>query len=377
MKEYQSGDIRNFAMVGHGSSGKTMLCEAMLARSGAINRLGSIAGGTTVSDYHDDEHERQISIHASLLHTEWEGKKFNIIDTPGYLDFTSESLGALRVADFALVVLHANHGVEVGTEQVWEYATNYGIPKVIVINGLDKENTDFDKLLEEARKRFGKRVFPMTLPVNPGPGFNQLIDVIQNGFVTYSTDGTGKNESSPATGEWEERVKALHGELIEFVAESDDSLLEKFFDQGALTEDELRGGLHTAIQNQSFIPLFTTSAESNVGVARLMDFIARYGSSPVDRETVTAINAGGDEFELPLHSEEPVVYIFKTLGEAHLGELSFFRVYSGTLRSGTEIYNSDRKITEKIGQIFILNGKNRMTAKALHGEKSSSEQKTA
>ncbi|NOS35379.1 MAG: elongation factor G [Deltaproteobacteria bacterium] len=367
MKEYQSGDIRNFAMVGHGSSGKTMLCEAMLARSGAINRLGSIAGGTTVSDYHDDEHERQISIHASLLHTEWEGKKFNIIDTPGYLDFTSESLGALRVADFALVVLHANHGVEVGTEQVWEYATNYGIPKVIVINGLDKENTDFDKLLEETRKRFGKRVFPMTLPVNPGPGFNQLIDVIQNGFVTYSTDGTGKNESSPATGEWEERVKALHGELIEFVAESDDSLLEKFFDQGALTEDELRGGLHTAIQSQSFIPLFTTSAESNVGVARLMDFIARYGSSPVDRETVTAINAGGDEFELPLHSEEPVVYIFKTLGEAHLGELSFFRVYSGTLRSGTEIYNSDRKITEKIGQIFILNGKNRMTAKALHG----------
>ncbi|MFQ5329855.1 MAG: elongation factor G [Thermodesulfobacteriota bacterium] len=367
MKEYQSGDIRNFAMVGHGSSGKTMLCEAMLATSGAINRLGSIAGGTTASDYHDDEHERQISIHASMLYTEWEGKKFNIIDTPGYLDFTSESLGALRVADFALVVLHAGHGVEVGTEQVWEYANNYGVPKVIVINGLDRENTDFDKVLEETRKRFGKRVFPMTLPVNPGPGFNQLIDVIQNGFVTYSNDGSGKSDSSPATGEWAERVKALHGELIEFVAESDDSLLEKFFDQGALTEDELRGGLHTAIQSQSFIPLFTTSAETNVGIARLMDFIARYGSSPVDRETVTAIDGAGKEFALPLHSDEPVVYIFKTLGEAHLGELSFFRVYSGTLRSGTELYNSDRKMTEKIGQIFVLNGKQRRTVKALHG----------
>jgi len=162
-------------------------------------------------------------------------------------------------------------------------------------------------------------------------------------------------------------VKALHGELIEFVAESDDTLLEKFFEQGALTEDELRGGLHTAIQNQSFIPLFTTSAESNVGIARLMDFIARYGSSPVDRETVTAINADGNEFDLPLHSDEPVVYIFKTLGEAHLGELSFFRVYSGTLRSGTELYNSERKITEKIGQIFVLNGRQRTTVKALHG----------
>ena len=188
MKEYSSGDIRNFAVVGHGSTGKTMLTEAILATSGVINRLGSIESGSTVSDYHDDEHERKISIHASLLHTEWEGKKFTIIDTPGYLDFISESLGALRVADFALVVIHANHGVEVGTEQVWEYATAYGIPKVIVVNGLDKENTDFDGVLAEARKRFGARVFPMTLPVNAGPGFNTVLDVIQNGFVTYKTD---------------------------------------------------------------------------------------------------------------------------------------------------------------------------------------------
>ena len=167
MKTYQAGDIRNFAIVDHASSGKTMLGESMLVCGGVINRLGSIPNGTTVSDYHDSERNRQISVHASLLHTEWMGKKFNIIDTPGYLDFISEGLGALRVGDFAMVVIHANHGIGVGTDQVWQYATNYGIPKVIVVNALDKENVDFDRTLAQIKERFGSHVFPMNLPVNP------------------------------------------------------------------------------------------------------------------------------------------------------------------------------------------------------------------
>src|SRR5437879_4315369 len=166
MKEYQAGEIRNLAIVGHASSGKTMLSEAMLATAGVINRMGSVAGGSTVSDYHDSEHQRQISVTASLMHLEWLGKKFNVLDCPGYADFISESLGALRVADFALVVVHANHGVGVGTDTVWKHATLDGIPKMIVLNAFDKEQTDLDKVLAQVREHFGERVFPLTLPVN-------------------------------------------------------------------------------------------------------------------------------------------------------------------------------------------------------------------
>src|SRR4026209_1120614 len=184
MKTYQAGDIRNFAIVGHASSGKTMLSEAMLACSGVINRMGSIAAGSTVSDYHDSERARKISTHASLLHTEWLGKKFNVIDTPGYLDFISEGLGALRVGDFALVVIHATHGMGVGTDKVWKYATQYGIPKIIVVNAMDKENADFDRILTQAKERFGNHVFPMNLPIHPGPGFNQVLDVLRSELVT-------------------------------------------------------------------------------------------------------------------------------------------------------------------------------------------------
>lgn len=366
MKEYQPADIRNFAIVGHASSGKTMLSEAMLACSGVINRMGTIAAGTTVSDYHDGEQDRQISIHASLLHTEWQGKKFNLIDTPGYLDFISEGLGALRVGDFALMVVHAAEGVLVGTEQVWDYANRYGIPKMIVVNAMDKENANFDMVLEQTRKRFGDRVFPMTIPINPGPGFNQVLDVLRSEVITYHTDTSGHFDEVPATGKWKEKVEQLHKELIEHIAESDDSLLEKFFEQGGLSELEMRAGIHGAVQSQSFIPLFCTSAETNVGVARVMDFIAKYGSSPVDRQKVQGIDLNDSEVDVMLNAPEPVLYIFKTISEAQFGDLSYFRVYSGSVRVGMELYNSSRKTTEKMGQIYVLNGKNRTSANSIH-----------
>src|SRR5215831_6665905 len=175
MKEYLPQDIRNFAIVGHATSGKTMLSEAMLACAGVINRLGSINNGSTVSDYHESERDHKISIHASLLNAEWQGKKFNIIDTPGYLDFISEGLGALRVGDFALVVIHAQHGLGVGTDRAWNYATGYGIPKMIVVNALDKEHVDFDSVVKSAQDHFGRHVFPLSIPVNAGPGFNQTL----------------------------------------------------------------------------------------------------------------------------------------------------------------------------------------------------------
>src|SRR5438128_1219368 len=218
METYQPGDIRNFAIVGHASSGKTMLSEAMLACSGVIGRMGRIADGSTVSDYHVSEKQRQISVSASLLHLDWQGKKFNIIDTPRYLDFISEGLGALRVGDFALVVIHAVEGLGVGTDRVWKSATDYGIPKIIVVNGMDKENADFDRVLKQAQDRFGRHVFPMNLPINPGPKFNQVLDVLRNEVVTYATDRSGKYKEEPASGEWEARVKELHRELIEHIA---------------------------------------------------------------------------------------------------------------------------------------------------------------
>jgi elongation factor G len=268
MKDYQPADIRNFAIVGHASSGKTMLSEAMLACAGVINRMGSISGGSTVSDYHDNEQARQISVSATLMHLEWLGKKFNILDCPGYADFISEGLGALRVGDFALIVINAAHGLGVGTDAVWKYATEDGIPKMIVVNAFDKEETDFEKTLAQIREHFGERVFPLTIPVNPGIGFNQVLDVPRDEIITYNADRSGKFTEAKAEGQWGERVDALHKQLIEYVAESDDSLMEKFFAEGGLSEEEWRKGIHAAIQKQVFTPLFVTSAENNMVLPR-------------------------------------------------------------------------------------------------------------
>jgi elongation factor G len=365
MKTYQPADLRNFAIVGHASSGKTMLAEAMLMCGGVINRMGRIADGSTVSDYHVSEKHRKISVSASLLHTEWMGKKFNIVDTPGYLDFISEGLGALRVGDFALVVIHAQHGLGVGTDRVWNYATGYGLPKMIIVNALDKENVDFDAVLKAAQEHFGRHVFPLSVPVNAGPGFNKVLDVLRNDIVTYATDGSGKYTEEPVTGEWEAKAKELHSQLIEHIAESDDELMNKFFEQGTLSEEEFRAGIHTAVQKELFIPLFAASAENNIGVARFMDFVAKYGSSPVDRKKVKAVDANGNETEVALDSSETAVYIFKTMSEAHFGELSFFRVYSGSISTGKDLFNSDRKVNERIGQIYQLNGQTRVAVPTL------------
>jgi elongation factor G len=342
-----------------------MLSEAMLACAGVINRMGSIAAGSTVSDYHDSEQNRQISVSTTLMHLDWLGKKFNILDCPGYADFISEALGALRVSDLAMVTVHANHGVGVGTDAVWKCATENGIPKVIVLNAFDREETNFETALAQLREHFGDRVFPLTVPINAGPGFNQVLDIPRNEVITYATDKSGKFTEAPATGDLLERSKQLHNQLIEYIAESDDTLMEKFFAQGSLTEEEMRAGLHEAIQKRVFIPLFCTSAETNIGVARLMDFVAKYGSSPVDRPKVEAADADGNKIELLLKDSDPVLYVFKTMSEAQFGELSFFRVYSGLVKFGSELYNTARRSSEKIAQIYLLNGKTRTSVPTL------------
>lgn len=366
-KEYKTEDLRNFAIVGHGSSGKTMLAEAILACCGVINRLGSTVNGTTISDYHEEEKSRQISIHTSLLHTEWLGKKLNFADTPGYLDFLSDGLGALQVCDSALVVVHAGQGVEVGTGKMWDFAKRREIPRLLIINALDREHTNFESVLEKVRERFGKKVFPMTIPINPGIGFNQALDVLRRKVVTYHTNGSGKYSESDPTGEWAERVEQLHQELVEYVAESDDKLLEKFFDEGGLSEEEMRAGMHDALKNESFIPLFSVAGETNIGVARLLDFIAKFGHSPLDHGEAVALDSNGEEVPIRLKDRKPVVQVFKTVSEAHVGDLSYFRIFSGTIKSGLELYNSAHSLTERVGQIFILNGNIRTNVDVLHG----------
>ncbi len=359
MKSYQPADIRNLAIVGHATSGKTMLAEAMLMCGDVIHRMGSIVQGSTVSDYHVGEQQRQISIHATPLSLEWQGRRLNILDTPGYLDFSSEALNALRVVDAAIVVINAGHGIGVGTEMMWDYATQFGIPKMIVVNALDRENADFDLLVEEIRERFGTAVFPMQRPVNPGPGFNQVLDVLRQEVCTYAGERTGKFTEAPATGELLAQVQTLHKELIEHVAESDDALLEKFFAEGNLSEDAMRAGLHPALQKQTLIPLFCTAAETNIGVGRLLDFIARFGSSPADRGSVPATDNSGQPCEVSLTGKVPVAFAFKTLTDPQSGDLSIFRVYSGEVHTGMDLYNSDRRVSERIGQLYRLNGKTR------------------
>ena len=359
MKQFNAGDIRNFAIVGHGATGKTSLAESMLVLGGEINRMGTIEAGSTVSDYHPGEKERQISIHSTPLHMEWTDKKFNMIDAPGYSDFIGEAISSLAVVDMAVILIHAVNGIEVGTETMWNTVTKIGIPKTLVINGLDRENTKFDHILKRTRERFGKNVFPMHLPVNPGPNFNQVVDVLRRELITYDTDGSGRYQEEDVPENLASEVDKLHEELIEFVAESDDSLLEKFFEQGGLTEEEMRGGIHRAIQDQTFVPLFCTSATINIGVARLCDFIAKYGASPDDRKIVKAHDENENDVDISLDGSETVVQVFKTMAESHVGELSLFRVYSGLVKTGADLYNTNRKNSERLGQLFVLNGKSR------------------
>ena len=358
MNNYTHSNLRNVALVGHASSGKTMLGECMLACSGNINRLGSVIEGTTASDYHKAEQERQFSIHTSLLHAEWLENRFNIIDTPGYLDFIAESRAALKVADLALIVVHATHGIEIGTSKVWEYAEEFGLAKMVVVNGIDTENAQYQPILEELEATFGKRFFPVNIPTNPGPGFNEALDVIRKSKLTYKSDGSGQYDEAKVSGAEAEEVEQLHTQLIELVAESDDTLLEKFFDAG-ITEEELRGGLHQAFQSQIFIPVFFTSSETNVGVARLMDFISKYASSPDDHKETIAKNGDDEEVTISLDDNEAVAFVFKTIHEPHIGELSFVKVMAGTLKAGEDVVNTNTDEPQRLGQMFILNGKNR------------------
>jgi len=357
LKSYASENIRNIALVGHGTSGKTMVAESMLMRAGALNRLGSVEEGNTVSDYNEDEKSRQISIHSSLLSAEKFDVKFNILDTPGYSDFIGEVKSSLAVVDTAVLVVHSVSGVEVGTEVAWNFAKNFEKPRFFFINMLDKEHADFDTVLNQLQERFGREVFTLQLPVSQGPDFDSVIDLVKMKKLSYEPSGN-KCVEEPIPDNLKDRAEQMHQELVELVAETDDSLLEKFFED-AMTEDDLRKGLHEAIVKQNIFPVLCGAAVKNIGTWRLLEFIAKYTPAPTEVPPITG-KLKGEEVEVQCNSNEsPVAFVFKTVSEEHMGELSLLRTYRGQLEQGINLENTTRNDKERLGQLFVLNGKNR------------------
>lgn len=361
MKEFTSDQIRNVALIGHGSSGKTILADAMLLTSGATTRIGRIEDGSTASDYHSDEIERQISINSTLLSTEFRGHKLNIIDTPGYSDFLGDVISSLRVVDTALLVLKAVEGVEVGSELVWNYASKAEVPVVIAVNKMDNEHADFDAVHEMARTRFGSDVVIAQFPVNKGPNFNTTIDVIRMKMMTFSTDGSGKYEESEVPAEFRDRIEAEHQALLEKVAESSEDLLTAFFENGTLSEAEMIQGLKAAIRDRKVFPMFCMAAEKNIGVGRMMEFLINYCPDPVTGKTATLLKGDAkDEVVItPSASAETCAFVFKTISEPHVGELSLFRVYNGCITAGSDLVNQANGKNERLNQIYSLRGKER------------------
>ena len=366
MKEYQTSEVRNVAVLGHASSGKTSLIEAMLYSAGATNRLGRIDDGTTVSDYNEDEISRKFSISSSLLNCEWNKSKINLIDTPGYLDFIGEAKAVTPVCDIGLIVVHAQTGVEVGTELVFNFTKDDKLPVGFVINMLDKEHANFDKTLAGMRESFGKQVVPLQIPVNQGIDFNSIVDILANKVYRFEKGAKGNYKEEEVPANLQETVAALREELMEFVAESDDILLEKYFEEGELTETELLTGLNNAIINRSVFPVFAASAYQNAGISTLLDAILKHAPAPDYRGSVSG-NYKGETIQRKISDDAPIsLFIFKTISEKHIGELSIFRIMSGSVRSGLDLINVRAGKNERLGQIYTVSGKEKSEVAHLH-----------
>ncbi|GAB4342486.1 MAG: elongation factor G [Calditrichia bacterium] len=363
MKAYTSDHIRNLALAAHGGAGKTSLVEAMLYTMGVTTRLGRIDQGNTVSDYNEDEIERQISISASMLHGEWNKTKINIIDTPGYSDFFGDVVSGLYVVENVLIPISAASGVEVGSEMVWGQAAKYNKPVTFVLNKLDRENVEFEKLVAEIQEVFGNKAMLVQFPVETGPNFFKLVDLLKMKVLAYPQDASGKPTVEDIPADLQGKAEELRNALIETVAESDDELLEKFFEAGELTDEEFTNGFKKALMNRMVFPIFCTSATHNVGVSALLDFAVNYVPKPNEMPPIKSVD--GEERQLS-DDEKLTAFVFKTLAEAHVGELSFVRVFSGTMKSGDEVQNSTQRHSERIGQIFQLCGKNKENTDMLH-----------
>lgn len=355
MKVYNSHEIKNIALLGNDGSGKTTLTEALLFESGQIKRRGRITAKNTVSDYFPVEQDYGYSVFSTVFHTEWKGKKLNIIDCPGSDDFVGAALTAMAVTDTALLLINGQFGPEVGTQNHFRYAEKLHKPVIFLVNQLDNENCDYDALLEELQDIYGSKVVPVQYPLAMGPDFHELIDVILMKKLSWSPDGGEPVLEEIPDGE-RAKAEALHKALVEAAAENDEALMEKFFDTEHLTEDEMREGIRKGLVTRSIFPVFCVCASKNMGVGRLMEFLGNV--VPFVDEMPAVHNTRGEEVK-PDPNGPTSIYFFKTGVEPHIGEVQYFKVMSGTLREGDDLLNADRGSKERMAQLFVCSGANR------------------
>ncbi len=361
MKEFGPESIRNITFIGHGGSGKTSLSEILLYTAGEINRIGSIAEGNTVSDYSPNEIEKQISISSSLLHLEWKNIKINIIDTPGYSDFFGDVKSAMRVCDVSVMVLRSAEGVEVGTETAGRYVNECALPSAIIINKVDNEHSDFETTVQKAKDRLTSHATVVTYPVKQGINFDTVIDLITMKAYKYDTAGSRNVTEMEIPADLKDQADALRLELVEKIAETNEELMNKYFENGILSDQDFEKGLTAALVNRNFTPVFAVSSSKAVGMNNFLDFVSSYFPSPIDRigEEATLAEKNDKVLVKPDPAGEPVMFIFKTISEQHVGELSLFKVFSGTIQPGLDLINVSNEKTERLSQLSVLNGHNR------------------
>jgi len=355
MKVYQTSDIRNIALIGGAKSGKSTLAEDMVFEGGKINRRGSVDDKNSISDYRDIEMERQNSVFATIMNTEYNGKKINILDTPGFDDFVGEVISSLYVADTAVMVVNAQTGIEVGTMLTGRWTDHYKNPVIFAINHLEHDNSNFDETVIQLKKNFGGGVTICQYPVNPGQNFNSVIDLLKMKMLKYGPDG-GKPEVLDIPESEKEKAEELQGLMIEDLATNDEALMELFFENGTLTEDEARRGLKIGIVSRGLFPVFCINAKHNMGVGRLLEFISH--NAPAPNEIAQVKTTDGNDLSCNA-GDPPVAFVFKTLLESHLGEVSFFKVYGGEINEAADLINNDTDTKERLSQLFVFQGKNR------------------
>jgi elongation factor G len=356
MKVYDAATIRNVALVGHGGAGKTQLASAMLFDAGMVNRLGRVDDGTTVTDFDEEEIARTHTLASSLAFAEWNKTKINLIDTPGFGNFLADAHAALRVADGALVVVDAVAGVEVQTEKVWEFCDELELPRFVVLNRFDRERASLARSLESLHAVFGRMVIPIQYPLGEEKGFRGVVDLLSMKAVTFEPDGSGTLAQGPVPAEVADQVNAAREALVEMVAEADDSLMEKFFEAGSLTQEELVTGLRSAVIARKVCPLLCASSTLNVGIQPILDGILAYLPSPAERSV--RASKGGSEMLVKASDQDPyAVLIWKTVADPFAGRISMFRVMSGTIRSDSTVYNLTKESPERLGHLVLLQGK--------------------
>lgn len=355
MKVYGSHEIKNIALLGNDGSGKTTLTEALLFESGLIKKRGRITAKNTVSDYFPVEQDYGYSVFSTVFHVEWMGKKLNIIDCPGSDDFVGAALTALNVTDTAVLLINGRFGPEVGTQNHFRYTEKLGKPVIFLVNQLDDEKCDYDVILDDLTSIYGTKVVPVQYPLETGPGFNSLIDIILMKKLTWGPDGGSPTIEDIPESE-KDKAEAMHKTLVEAAAENDEGLMEKFFETEYLTEDEMREGIRKGMVTRSIFPVFCVCATKNMGVGRLMEFLGNV--VPFVDEMPAVHNTRGIEVK-PVTDAPTSIYFFKTGVEPHIGEVQYFKVMSGVLKEGDDLTNADRGSKERMAQIFVCAGANR------------------